>query len=96
MMLLPAFAGIAFSAASLVLSRPAPHQTRLLGLDSSKRKLTFDANGKFKIVSFSDMHFGERWGNGSWADWGPANDAATQVCLCFRGFPDMGDILFSL
>ncbi|KAH8832667.1 Metallo-dependent phosphatase-like protein [Flagelloscypha sp. PMI_526] len=52
--------------------------SELLGLDLHKKKLTFDSNGHFKVVSFSDMHFGERWGNGSWAEWGPANDASTQ------------------
>ena len=31
----------------------------ILGL---KRKLTFGDDGNFKVVSFSDMHFGERWG----------------------------------
>ncbi|KZO91967.1 Metallo-dependent phosphatase [Calocera viscosa TUFC12733] len=49
----------------------------LLGLLTHK-KLTFGKDGTFKVVSFSDMHFGERWGNLSWADWGPANDALTQ------------------
>ncbi|KAJ7762955.1 Metallo-dependent phosphatase-like protein [Mycena metata] len=51
----------------------------LAGILSSKKKLTFDAQGNFKVVSFSDMHTGERPGDGSWAAWGPANDAATQV-----------------
>ncbi|KAJ7893257.1 Metallo-dependent phosphatase-like protein [Mycena leptocephala] len=49
------------------------------GILTGKNKLTFDAAGNFKVVSFSDMHMGERPGDGSWAPWGPANDAATQV-----------------
>ncbi|KAH7107899.1 Metallo-dependent phosphatase-like protein [Auriculariales sp. MPI-PUGE-AT-0066] len=51
------------------------YTNELLGL--AKDKLTF-TDGHFKVASFSDMHFGERWGNGTWADWGPANDASTQ------------------
>ena len=78
-MLLPVVASIAFSAASFVSASPLQNRAQLLGLDPSKKKLTFDAGGNFKVVSFSDMHFGERWGNGSWAIWGPENDAATQV-----------------
>ncbi|KAK7045261.1 Metallo-dependent phosphatase-like protein [Favolaschia claudopus] len=49
------------------------------GLFTGKNKLTFDAKGNFKVVSFSDMHMGERPGDGSWAPWGPEHDAATQV-----------------
>ncbi|ORY25933.1 Metallo-dependent phosphatase-like protein [Naematelia encephala] len=51
---------------------------QLMGTLGGKKKLTFDRNGNFKVVSFSDMHFGERWGDGTWASWGPSNDAATQ------------------
>ncbi len=54
--------------------------SNLMGCISSKKKLTFDGNGNFKVgsqtrigsqadprqvVSFSDMHFGERWGRWS-------------------------------
>ena len=41
----------------------APH-SKLYGLSNGKAKLTFDEHGSFKVVSFSDMHFGER--NGMW------------------------------
>ena len=47
--------------------------------DGGNKKLVFDSDGHFKVVSFSDMHFGERNGDGSWAPWGPINDARTQV-----------------
>lgn len=67
-----------------VYAYPLGISTQLPGLDPSKSKLTFDSNGRFKVVSFSDMHFGERWGNGSWASWGPENDALTQVRDIFR------------
>ncbi|ORX35176.1 Metallo-dependent phosphatase-like protein [Kockovaella imperatae] len=48
-----------------------------MGVIPDKKKLTFDDNGKFKVCVFSDMHFGERWGNGSFAAWGPENDNLT-------------------
>ncbi|KIY73264.1 Metallo-dependent phosphatase [Cylindrobasidium torrendii FP15055 ss-10] len=44
---------------------------------SSKTRLTFK-NGAFKVISFSDMHFGERNGDGTWADWGEVADSKTQ------------------
>ncbi|GFZ45087.1 hypothetical protein JCM24511_02813 [Saitozyma sp. JCM 24511] len=65
-------AGVA--AAAPLVSR----DSTLLGCLTWKKRLTFDSNGNFKVVSFSDMHMGERWGDGSWASWGPSNDAATQ------------------
>ncbi|KAJ7618761.1 Metallo-dependent phosphatase [Roridomyces roridus] len=64
--------------ASTVGGRSISRSNGLAGIVEGKTKLTFDGAGNFKVVSFSDMHTGERWGNGSWADWGPANDAATQ------------------
>ncbi|KAJ7280918.1 Metallo-dependent phosphatase-like protein [Mycena rebaudengoi] len=38
-------------------------------------KLTFDAHGNFKVVSFSDMHFGE----GEEVTWGPEQDVNTSI-----------------
>ncbi|KAJ7141700.1 Metallo-dependent phosphatase-like protein [Mycena crocata] len=67
---------LASSAAALPVGRS--FSNTLSGILSGKNKLTFDSNGHFKIVSFSDMHMGERPGDGTWAPWGPANDAATQ------------------
>ncbi|KAJ7025799.1 hypothetical protein C8F04DRAFT_1268785 [Mycena alexandri] len=72
---------LASSASALPLARS--FSNNLSGILGGKNKLTFDAKGNFKVVSFSDMHMGERPGDGSWAAWGPANasnfDAATQV-----------------
>ncbi|CAK5284827.1 unnamed protein product [Mycena citricolor] len=45
----------------------------LLGVLSGKPKLIFGAKKTFKIVSFSDMHFGE----GEDVDWGPQQDVNT-------------------
>ncbi|KAJ7601880.1 Metallo-dependent phosphatase-like protein [Mycena polygramma] len=45
------------------------------GLFGGKRKLTFDAEGNFKVVSFSDMHFGE----GEEVTWGPEQDFNTSM-----------------
>ncbi|EJT98082.1 Metallo-dependent phosphatase [Dacryopinax primogenitus] len=63
------------------LSSPLPRQNGLLGvLDwSLKRKLTFNTDGEFKVVSFSDMHFGERNGDGTFASWGPEQDTNTTI-----------------
>jgi hypothetical protein len=36
----------------------------------NKPRLTFRADGTFKITVFSDLHFGEN----PWDDWGPAQD----------------------
>jgi len=77
--LVPSFAMLsllllATGAAAVPVAR-RDFNTELLGL--VKDKLTF-TDGRFKVVSFSDLHFGERWGDGTWADWGPANDARTQ------------------
>ncbi|KAJ7204299.1 Metallo-dependent phosphatase-like protein [Mycena rebaudengoi] len=72
MLFLPLFF---LGASASPVSRSASSQ--LFGLNSDK-KLTFDRNGNFKVVSFSDMHTGERPGDGTWAPWGPANDASTQ------------------
>lgn len=59
---------------AVVHATPVARQSSTLyGVNTGKPKLTFNGNGHFKIVSFSDMHMGERWGNGSWASWGPAN-----------------------
>lgn len=63
-----------FTAAMPLVNR----NSNLMGLVSWKKKLTFDRNGQFKVVTFSDMHFGERWGNGSFAAFGPEDDANTQ------------------
>ncbi|KAJ7469854.1 Metallo-dependent phosphatase-like protein [Mycena galericulata] len=68
---------LASSAAALPVGRS--FSNTLAGIITGKNKLAFDANGNFKVVSFSDMHTGERPGDGSWAAWGPANDAMTQV-----------------
>ena len=37
---------------------------------ASKPKLTFRADGTFKITVFSDLHYGEN----PWDDWGPIQD----------------------
>ncbi|KAF8143723.1 Metallo-dependent phosphatase-like protein [Mycena galopus ATCC 62051] len=68
---------LASSASAFPLARSV--SSTLSGIITGKNKLTFDAAGNFKVVSFSDMHFGERNGDGTWAVWGPANDAMTQV-----------------
>ncbi|KAJ7048501.1 Metallo-dependent phosphatase-like protein [Mycena amicta] len=56
---------------------PLPLSCRLAGLQvlSGKPKLTFDGHGKFKVVSFSDMHMGE----GEDVDWGPQQDVNTSI-----------------
>ncbi|KAF7369531.1 Metallo-dependent phosphatase-like protein [Mycena venus] len=77
MMILGAILLLASSASAFPLGRSISNT--LGGIITGKNKLTFNAAGNFKIVSFSDMHMGERPGDGSWAPWGPANDAATQV-----------------
>ncbi|KZT50667.1 Metallo-dependent phosphatase [Calocera cornea HHB12733] len=65
----------------LTHATPVPRQSGLMGiLDwALKRKLTFDKDGQFKVVSFSDMHFGERNGDGTWASWGPEQDTNTTI-----------------
>ncbi|KAJ7339733.1 Metallo-dependent phosphatase-like protein [Mycena albidolilacea] len=77
MMILGATLLLASSASAFPLGRSISNT--LGGIITGKTKLTFNAAGSFKVVSFSDMHMGERPGDGSWAPWGPANDAATQV-----------------
>ncbi|KAJ7828777.1 hypothetical protein B0H14DRAFT_2811475 [Mycena olivaceomarginata] len=77
MMILGAILLLASSASAFPLGRSISNT--LGGIITGKNKLTFNATGNFKVVSFSDMHMGERPGDGSWAPWGPANDAATQV-----------------
>ncbi|KAJ6541191.1 Metallo-dependent phosphatase-like protein [Mycena vulgaris] len=47
----------------------------LTGLLGGTNKLTFDAHGYFKVVSFSDMHFGE----GEDVTWGPEQDVNTSI-----------------
>ncbi|KAF7291247.1 Metallo-dependent phosphatase-like protein [Mycena indigotica] len=79
MLLLPAL--LAWAAARAVAAPTSSPKPQLKGIIKGQRKLTFDAAGNFKVVSFSDMHFGERPGDGSWAAWGPEHimqDAATQ------------------
>ncbi|KAJ7635246.1 Metallo-dependent phosphatase-like protein [Roridomyces roridus] len=58
-----------------VAAAPLAHSLSctLAGLATGKNKLTFDARGNFKVVSFSDMHFGE----GEEVDWGPQQDVNT-------------------
>ena len=36
----------------------------------NKPRLTFKADGTFKLTVFSDLHFGEN----PWEDWGPEHD----------------------
>ncbi|KAF7323948.1 Metallo-dependent phosphatase-like protein [Mycena kentingensis (nom. inval.)] len=71
MTILPLLASF-FSGCGLPLLRSVD-SIRLTGVCDSKPKLTFDAAGKFKVVSFSDMHMGE----GEEVDWGPQQDVNT-------------------
>lgn len=34
------------------------------------RRLTFNKDGTFKVVLFTDLHYGERDGGNVWAEWG--------------------------
>ncbi|KAF7298608.1 Metallo-dependent phosphatase-like protein [Mycena indigotica] len=72
------FPALALAAAAVAGPTIRDAKATLKGVISSQRKLVFDKTGSFKVVSFSDMHFGERAGDGSWAAWGPEHDAATQ------------------
>ncbi|KAM0754236.1 Metallo-dependent phosphatase [Meredithblackwellia eburnea MCA 4105] len=47
---------------------------KLKGWSNSPPTLIFKENGSFKIVVFSDLHFGERNGDGTWAEWGVKQD----------------------
>ncbi|KAJ7194412.1 Metallo-dependent phosphatase-like protein [Mycena pura] len=67
---------LASSVTAFPLARSSPDT--LAGIIHGKPKLTFDHDGNFKVVSFSDMHFGERNGDGTFAEFGPLNDAMTQ------------------
>ncbi|KAF7289871.1 Alpha-aminoadipate reductase Lys1p [Mycena indigotica] len=51
----------------------------LTGLVQDKPKLIFDAHGKFKVVSFSDMHMGEGEEVAKPQDWGPQQDVNTSI-----------------
>ncbi|KAJ7491353.1 Metallo-dependent phosphatase-like protein [Mycena galericulata] len=63
---------LAASATAVPLTRS--FSSTLTGLFVNRR-LTFDAQGDFKVVSFSDMHFGE----GENVVWGPQQDANTSI-----------------
>ncbi|KAF7305655.1 Metallo-dependent phosphatase [Mycena chlorophos] len=62
MLLLQALPVLGLCALATATATATPQPAGLLGLVPGKRKLTFDGAGNFKVVSFSDMHFGERWG----------------------------------
>ncbi|KAJ7698347.1 Metallo-dependent phosphatase-like protein [Mycena rosella] len=64
---------LASSAAAVPLARS--FSSTLAGLPGGTKKLTFDAHGDFKVVSFSDMHFGE----GEEVTWGPEQDRNTSI-----------------
>ncbi|KAJ6623711.1 Metallo-dependent phosphatase-like protein [Mycena sp. CBHHK59/15] len=71
---------LASSATALPVARS--FSNTLSGILNGKNKLTFDSEGNFKVVSFSDMHMGERPGAqgmepGLRGD-RPMHDAATQ------------------
>ncbi|WOO84776.1 putative inactive purple acid phosphatase 16 [Vanrija pseudolonga] len=38
------------------------------------RRLTFNKDGTFKVVLFTDLHYGERDGGNVWAEWGVEQD----------------------
>ncbi|KAJ7162799.1 Metallo-dependent phosphatase-like protein [Mycena crocata] len=61
--------------ASTATAVPLAHSFSSTHTGLSGGKLTFDAHGKFKVVSFSDMHFGE----GEEVAWGPEQDANTTM-----------------
>ena len=42
-----------------------------------KPRITFKADGTFKLTVFSDLHFGEN----PWDDWGPEQDRNSVVLL---------------
>jgi hypothetical protein len=71
-------AALQLAGASPVVEPSRRQSSGLLGVLASKKKLTFDAAGQFKVLSLSDMHFGERNGDGSWAAWGVTQDTNTQ------------------
>ncbi|KAJ7196231.1 Metallo-dependent phosphatase-like protein [Mycena pura] len=64
---------LAVGATAVPLSRS--FSNTLAALYGSNRKLFFDAHGDFKVVSFSDMHFGE----GEDVTWGPQQDVNTSI-----------------
>ena len=57
MILALAYNAFLFSFGSLALANPIRHDA-LAGVGVG-RKLTFTSEGNFKVLSFSDMHFGE-------------------------------------
>ncbi|KAF8175704.1 Metallo-dependent phosphatase-like protein [Mycena galopus ATCC 62051] len=61
------------SATAVPLARS--FSSTLTGLLGGKAKLTFDPQGNFKVLSFSDMHFGE----GENVVWGPQQDVNTSI-----------------
>lgn len=98
--LLLAFAAVALAAHKQVRLQPVP--SKLTGILPDRKvrhgtrrslnlqPLVFDKDGTFKIVSFSDLHYGERLGNYKYgasvaaidadfgaAPFGPANDKQT-------------------
>nr|GAT58835.1 predicted protein [Mycena chlorophos] len=68
---------LVWTPSSPVISAPLARSldATLLGLLTGKPKLTFDEQGKFKVVSFSDMHMGE----GENVVWGPQQDVNTSI-----------------
>ncbi|KAK7055838.1 Metallo-dependent phosphatase-like protein [Favolaschia claudopus] len=53
--------------------RSTPRMSGVKGYITVAQKLTFDSAGNFKVLSFSDMHFGE----GEDVTWGPEQDVNT-------------------
>lgn len=63
---------VALNAASASSREQLPHRLPS-SRDELPSKLVFDGE-RFALAVFTDLHFGEREGNGSWAAWGEAQD----------------------
>ncbi|TCD68154.1 hypothetical protein EIP91_011432 [Steccherinum ochraceum] len=85
-MLSCAFAGLAIVSLLLQTSHAAVLQARLsqsLNPYPNKPRVTFAADGTFKITVFSDLHYGEN----AWDVWGPQQDV-NSTALMNKVLPD--------
>ena len=69
-LVMPALLAVSLALAAHVLGSPISHW---LNPHPGKPKVTFAHDGSFKLLVFSDLHFGEN----PWDWWGPEHDAAS-------------------
>jgi hypothetical protein len=74
--MLAVFLYICFVRALVARGRSAPADSLNPYAD---RRLTFGSDGRFRLALFSDLHYGERYADNSWAAWA---EEAVRVYQC--------------